>query len=119
MDDYDYLNQDSEYDMNQLEEYESYNTCNSSGMSREDKIELYKLQKAEEKRLNALNNRRKHGSKYKVYMKITVQSLSLLFGVSQRTISRWIQKGKLNPRSLKDIIDKYNDRSKLDYRKRQ
>lgn len=55
-------------------------------------------------------NRYRGGRKPTVYTKITAESLSLLYGVSIRTIKRWISNKILDPTDIKDIIRIYNKR---------
>ncbi len=50
-------------------------------------------------------------------IKLKRSHLVKLFGVSKFTIDRWIRLKLLNPYSLEDIVDKYNNRYKLDKRR--
>jgi hypothetical protein len=52
-----------------------------------------------------------------VYCKITLQTLAELFQVSYRTIHRWIKQERLDPYSLEDIINKFNNPHYLDKRR--
>jgi len=56
------------------------------------------------------------GRPEKVYTKVTVSEIAHLFGVSKYTVKHWIWTGRLNPTSLIDIINKYNNRYLLDRR---
>ena len=56
--------------------------------------------------------------KPRCYLPITKYELAELFSVSYKTVEYWIAKEKLNPRDLEDIIDKYNNRWKLDKRRK-
>lgn len=58
------------------------------------------------------------GRKSTVFLKITVPCLASLFGACEETIRRWIRSDKINPTSLIDIIEKYNNRSLLDKRRK-
>ena len=52
------------------------------------------------------------------YFSIGRPELAELFNVKPCTISKWIELKKINPFDIKDIIDKYNNRSLLDKRKK-
>jgi len=69
--------------------------------------------------INGIDYQYRGGKKDIVYLEITSSYLSRLFGVPKRTINRWIQADKLDPTDLLDIIDKYNNREKLDYRRKK
>lgn len=56
--------------------------------------------------------KKKPRGRYWIY---TTNDLALLFKRRPSTIRRWILEDKLNPSSLKDIVDKYNDKYLLDY----
>ena len=62
-------------------------------------------------------NNRHTGASYTVFLKVTVSVLAGLFKTTESTIRRWIRLGKLNPESLLDIIEKYNNRFLLDARR--
>ena len=64
-------------------------------------------------------NRYRGGSKKTVLAEITYDMLATLFGVSTHTMRKYISNKKINPYSLQDIIEKYNNRELLDRRKRQ
>lgn len=55
--------------------------------------------------------------KEKIFCAITYTDLEKLFNANRRTIQRWIQRGTLDPTDILDIIDKYNNKWKLDRRK--
>ena len=59
------------------------------------------------------------GSQPTVLYEITYAKLAVLFNVSVHTIKKWKYNNLLNPYSLEDIIDKYNNRYKLDRRRKQ
>jgi len=52
----------------------------------------------------------------RVWLKLKTRDLAKLFNVSNETICRWARLGKLDPHSLLDIIDKYNNINMLDKR---
>jgi len=52
----------------------------------------------------------------KTYLKVTPAELADLFNVSENVIRGWVHRKKLKVSSLRDIIDKYNNRHKLDGR---
>lgn len=51
------------------------------------------------------HNRRVRGDK--VILKVTTGDLARLFGVSKRTIRRWIQSGRIAPHTIEDLIANY------------
>ena len=51
-----------------------------------------------------------------IHLKVTTTVLSKLFNKQPSTIRRWIREGRIDPTSIEDIIDKFNNPSKLDYR---
>ena len=53
----------------------------------------------------------------KIFIKVRTSDLCNLFNCSKETIRRWRVQGKLNPHSLEDVIEKYNDPSGLDKRR--
>lgn len=53
-----------------------------------------------------------------VHLKITYTILANLFGVEINTVRHWVSKNKLDPSNLLDIIEKYNNRSLLDKRRK-
>ena len=63
-----------------------------------------------------LRNRISRGEN--IFLKITKQILADLFSVNKQTIQRWIRESKLNPYSMQDIIEKYNNKHLLDNRKK-
>lgn len=65
---------------------------------------------------------RKAGRSYgaeEILVKIRYSTLARLFNCRKSTVMRWKKQGKLDPYSLEDIIDKYNNREKLDYRRKK
>ena len=42
-----------------------------------------------------------------VYLKVRSEELCGLFNINKRTLSRWIDSGKLDPNDLKSICEKY------------
>lgn len=59
------------------------------------------------------------GSKKVVFCEITYAKLAVLFNVSVRTVRQWVYDNRLDPTNLEDIIDKYNNRYKLDRRRKE
>ena len=52
----------------------------------------------------------------RVYKKVRLSDLVLLFKRKPSTIQRWIRLGLLDPSSLTDIVEKYNNPQSLDKR---
>jgi hypothetical protein len=57
------------------------------------------------------------GGTYKKHLTVTSKVLATLFGRSIPTIRRWIRSRLIDPTDLLDIIDKYNNREKVDRRR--
>ena len=64
------------------------------------------------------DKRRYTGGSTKVFLKVTTKELAELFEVTRRTIRRWVRLNRLDPTSLTDIVEKYNDPRALDKRKK-
>ena len=54
-----------------------------------------------------------------VLLKVTYSELANLFKVSTHTVKKWTYLGKLDPSNLLDIIEKYNNSSMLDRRRKE
>jgi len=52
------------------------------------------------------------------YVKIYAKDLAELYNIPKKRIYYLIKKGQLNPYSLEDIIDKYNNPHKLNKKRR-
>jgi hypothetical protein len=52
----------------------------------------------------------------KIFAQIRTSDLTELFQCSKRTLWRWVRLGRLDPSSLTDIIEKYNNPWMLDKR---
>lgn len=55
----------------------------------------------------------------KIFLKIRTSTLCNLYKCSPDTLRRWVREDRFNPTDLLDIIDKYQNKWKLDRRKRQ
>lgn len=56
------------------------------------------------------------GNKNRYYLGVTKAMYAKLFNVSIYTITRWINKGLLDPRNWDDVCNKLNNRHLLDKR---
>lgn len=54
-----------------------------------------------------------------ILLKVRYAHLARLFNCSNWTVKRWVRLKLLDPTSLLDIIDKYNNRWKLDGRRKR
>jgi hypothetical protein len=63
--------------------------------------------------------RRWTGGSRRVFVEVTTRELAQLLEVTEETIRRYIRSGRLDPYSLADIIDKYNNRHLLDKRRKE
>ena len=52
----------------------------------------------------------------RIYIKIQTSELCELYKCTPDTLRRWVRLGRLDPTSLVDIVDKYNNRWKIDGR---
>lgn len=55
----------------------------------------------------------------KIYCQVRISDLSRLFNRKAQAVRKWIKKGYLDPSSLKDILEKLNDPSMLDKRRKR
>ena len=60
----------------------------------------------------------KGGRQEKIFIKIRTSDLCDLFKCSPDTLRRWIRQGKIDPYSLRDVIEKSKDIKQLDGRRR-
>ena len=61
-------------------------------------------------------------SEYKragIRIRTSRKEIADIFGVKVSTVEAWVRRGAINLRDLVDIIDKYNNRHKLDKRRKQ
>jgi hypothetical protein len=53
----------------------------------------------------------------RIFLKLRTSDLCRLFYCSPDTLRRWIRLGRIDPRSIEDIIEKYNNPNVLDKRR--
>jgi hypothetical protein len=53
----------------------------------------------------------------RIFLKVRTSTLCELFNCSPDTLRRWIRERRLDPSSLIDIVEKYNNPHMLDHRR--